>query len=365
MVHHYTANNEEVNGLSLPVLAQRTVWNKQASAEIAAIVEREGVDIVHFHNTLPLISPAAYWGARKAGAAVVQTLHNYRIMCPGAVFFREGRPCETCIDKSFAVPAIIHKCYRGSRAASAVVATMTATHRAIGTWTKAIDRYIAISDFAREKFVRGGIPATKLVVKPNFLDGDPGVGSGTDGFALFVGRLDPAKGVGTLIKAWSGDEADGLPKLVIVGDGPLGPEVEAACASGRVEWMGWKDRSGVVALMRKAGVLLFPSEMYEGGTPMTLIESFASGLPIIASDLGTMRTMINSGENGLLVPPGDPDAFARATRALLSKPSGYAAMRSAARKTFENHYGADRNYEILARIYDDATHERHGYHPIA
>lgn len=361
----YTADNDGVEGLSLPVLAQRTIWNKQAGAEIAAIVRREDVDVVHFHNTLPLISPAGYWGARRAGAAVVQTLHNYRLICPGALLYRDGRPCETCIGKSFATAAIRHRCYRGSRVASAAVATMNATHRALGTWRNAIDRYIAITEFAREKFIRGKLPADKLVVKPNFLNEDPGIGTGSGGFALFVGRLDVAKGIHTLLKAWSSDNAHGLPKLVIVGDGPLAPEVETACTNGRIEWLGWKDRTDVLGLMRKAGVLLFPSEWYEGGTPMTLIEAFASGLPIVASDLGTMRTMIETGVNGLLVPTGDASAFAETSASILSDAERYAAMRQAARKTFGDFYAADRNYEILMQIYSEAIHERHGHNAVA
>jgi len=360
-VLRYSADNDGVDSLRLPVLAQKTIWNKQASAEIAAIVRREEVDVVHFHNTLPLISPAGYWGARKAGAAVVQTLHNYRLICPGALLHRDGRPCETCIGKSFAAPAIKYKCYRDSRVASAAVATMNTTHRVLGTWRNAIDRYIAITHFAREKFIQGNLPANKLVVKSNFLADDPGVGTGSGGFVLFVGRLDVAKGVHTLLKAWSSNKAHGLPKLVIVGDGPLAPEVEAACESDHVEWLGWIDRSDVLSLMRKAGVLLFPSEWYEGGTPMTLIEAFASGLPVVASDLGTMRAMIETGINGLLVPTGDASAFAETSASILSDAERYTAMRQASRMTFEDFYAADRNYELLAQIYNEAIYERHGH----
>lgn len=361
----YTANNDDVDGLSLPVLAQRTIWNRRAGSEIAAIVRREEVDIVHFHNTLPLISPSGYWAARKGGAAVVQTLHNYRLVCPGALLLRDGKPCETCIGKSFAAPAIRHRCYRGSRMASAAVATMNATHRAIGTWHNAIDRYIAITDFALEKFVLGNLPADKFVVKPNFLADDPGAGTGSGGFALFVGRLDASKGVRTLLQTWSGDQARDLPKLLIVGNGPLSAEVEAACLNERIEWLGWKERADVLGLMREAGVLLFPSEWYEGGTPMTLIEAFACGLPIVSSDLGTMRTMITSGENGMLVPVGVPASFADAARALLSDTARYTSMRTAARKTFESTYSAGRNYDILLQIYNEAIHERHGHNATA
>ncbi len=316
--------------------------------------------MVHFHNTLPLISPAAYWGARRGGAAVVQTLHNYRLICPGALLHREGRPCESCVGKSVALSGIRHKCYRGSRVATAAVATMNATHHARGTWSTAIDRYIAITDFARSKFAQGNLPIEKFAVKPNFLSDDPGMGTGSDGFALFVGRLDEAKGVRTLLKSWTSDQSRDLPKLIIVGDGPLAPEVSVATEHDNIEWLGWQDRDNVVDLMQKAAVLIFPSEWYEGGTPMTLIEAFACGLPVIASDLGTMSTMITSGENGYLVPPGNAEAFASTTRKLLSDPDYWSSMRHSVRSNFENHYAADRNYQILSRIYQEAIHERHG-----
>ncbi len=357
-VLRYTAHNDDIDGLSLPLLAQRTVWNGNVGAEIGELVSQKKVDVVHFHNTLPLISPAAYWGARKAGAAVVKTLHNYRLVCPGALLHRDGRPCETCIGKSFAAPAIKHKCYKGSRIASAAVATMNATHRAIGTWGNAIDRYIAITEFAREKFVQGELPVNKMAVKPNFLDEDPGMGTGSGGFALFVGRLDAAKGIRTLLQAWNDDITDRLPKLIIVGDGPLAAEVQAACANERIEWLGWRDRTNVLALMRDAGVLLFPSEWYEGGTPMTIIEAFASCLPIVASDLGTMRTMIAPGVNGKRFDPGNSIALAEAVQSVLAEKEQYAALRKGARKSFEDTYAAAANYELLLDIYKEAIRER-------
>lgn len=359
-VLRYTVSNDAVGELSLPILAAKTVWNGQASADLARLVEDEKVDVVHFHNTLPLVSPAGYHGARKAGAAVVQTLHNYRLICPGSLLYRDGEVCEKCIGKRFAVAGVRHGCYRGSRAASAAVATMTATHRAKGTWRNTVDRYIAITNFAKEKFVRGGLPEEKISVKPNFLFKDPGEGAGAGGYALFVGRLDKAKGLNTLLEAWSAERASTLPRLIVVGEGALEPDLRAAHDEGRLEWRGWQDREDVLLLMRDAGVLLFPSRVYEGGTPMSIVEAFASGLPVVAANMGTMQSMIEPDATGMLVPPGDASAFADAAVSILSDPNRYAEMRSAVRRCYEDHYAADRNYRLLTQIYEEAIYERHG-----
>src|SRR6185437_10623394 len=143
------------------------------------------------------------------GAAVVQTLHNFRLMCPNALFFRDGRACELCLGKTFATAGIVHKCYRGSRSASAAVAALAGTHRLLGTWRNSVDAYIALAEFARQKFIAGGLPSDRIFIKSNFLDPDPGPGSGNGGYALFVGRLSQEKGIGTLLAAWR--ELPGIP----------------------------------------------------------------------------------------------------------------------------------------------------------
>src|SRR5205814_1104988 len=158
--------------------------------------------VAHFHNTFPLISPAAYYAARAEGVGVVQTLHNFRLLCPNALFFRDGKVCEDCLGRPVAWPGVVHGCYRGSRAASAATAVMTAAHRALGTWRTAVDVYVALTEFSRQKFIAGGLPAEKIAVKANFVYPDPGPGAGAGGYAVFVGRLSAEKGVETLLAAW-------------------------------------------------------------------------------------------------------------------------------------------------------------------
>ena len=217
----FEVHNDAVAGMGKLGLAKATVWNGEVAGRLGEVVWRARADVVHFHNTFPLISPAAYYAARRAGAAVVQTLHNFRLLCPVALFYRDGKPCEDCLGKPLAWPGVVHACYRGSRATTAVTAAAVATHRAAGTFQNAVDAYVCLTDFARDKFVAGGLPPGKLHVKPNFVHPDPGPRRGGDGSAVFVGRLSEEKGVLPLLAAW---EHLDVP-LTIIGAGPLADRV--------------------------------------------------------------------------------------------------------------------------------------------
>lgn len=359
-VIRFERHNDAVDGLSPARAAASSFWNAEAHAEIERLVREHDIEVAHFHNTLPLVSPAGYYAARKAGAAVVQTLHNYRLVCPGNTLFRDGAPCESCVGKQLALGAIQHRCYRGSRGASAAVAMMTASHRAMGTWSRAVDRYIALTDFARDVFVRGGLPSGKLVVKANTLVDDPGRGEGGGDFALFVGRLDGPKGIQTMLDAWALDAS--LPTLVIVGDGNEREAVEAASAAdARIQFLGWQSKAAVLDLMQRADLLLFMSEWYEGGTPMTLVEAAACGLPVVASDHGTMATMIVPGRNGRLTPAKQPAELAATVSDLFERPAHLASLRDGARQVFDERYSVTSNLHQLLSIYDAARYERHGH----
>src|SRR5215218_10268668 len=246
-VLRYSVHNDQVAGMNLMTLAASTIWNRSSYHELRAVIHKERPQVAHFHNTLPLISPAGYYAAKAERVPVVQTLHNYRLLCPNALFFRDGHVCEDCQGKFVPWPGVLHACYRGSRPASAVVAAMLTTHRALRTWTEQVDVYIATTEFAREKFVQGGLPVEKLVVKPNFLHPAPTPGKVQGDYALFVGRLSPEKGIGTLLAAWKRLRTR-IP-LKIVGDGPLAEEVaNATKALERAEWLGRQPREGVLTL---------------------------------------------------------------------------------------------------------------------
>jgi glycosyltransferase involved in cell wall biosynthesis len=180
-VLQYTTHNDQLADMGRAGLVKAAVWNGAVYRELRALIRKEKLQVAHFHNTFVLISPAAYYAAQAEGVPVIQTLHNYRLLCPNALFFREGRVCEDCLGKTFPWPGIAHACYRESRPASGTVAAMLTTHRALGTWKRAVDLYIALTGFAREKFIEGGLPSEKIVVKPNFVHPDPGAGEGRDG----------------------------------------------------------------------------------------------------------------------------------------------------------------------------------------
>lgn len=342
----FSLDNAAIEQMGRLQLATSSFWNRAVHRELGRLFREARPEVAHFHNTFPLISPAAYYAARDHGVAVVQTVHNYRLICPAGTLYRQGAICEECVGRATPWPSVVHGCYRASRAATAVGAGMLAFHRSLGTWNNLVDAYIALTSFARRKLIEGGIPESKIVVKPNFLGADPGVGEHAGRFALFVGRLTPEKGLETLLEAW--ERLDGAYPLKIVGGGPL----EALVAKPRqgVEWLGRQPVGRVHALMRDASFLVFPSEWYEG-FPMTLVEAFATGLPVIASALGSIAEIVADNKTGRLFAPGDSCDLAAAVEWSLSHPRELVQMSRHARQEFENNYTAERNYELLLDIY--------------
>ena len=308
-------------------------------------------DVVHVHNFFPRLSPSVYDAACKARIPVVQTIHNYRLVCANGLLFREGRICEQCVGRVFGWPAVAHACYRGSRIGSATVSVMTAVHRRLGTWENKVTRYIVLTEFMRELMVsRGVLPSHCVVVKPNAV-ADLGKGEGRGGYALFVGRLSLEKGVRTLLEVWR----DSTPPMTlkIAGDGPLRPEVEAVSGRHNVEYLGHVSKEGVRELMRNALVLIIPSLWYEG-LPVVIPEAFSAALPIIASNLGSLGTLIVSRETGLLVTPGNADSLRAALTEIYESPLLQSRMRARAREVYEQLYRPESNLKLLLNIYEEA-----------
>lgn len=350
----HTVHNDQIESMGNAKLASLTVWNRSAAADIGELTRRHKAQVVHFHNTFPLLSPAVYGAARSSGAAVVQTLHNYRLICPAATLFREGKPCDACVGRP-PMAAIAHACYRGSRAATATAAAMLTTHRVLGTYSQQVDAYIALTQFARDKFLSAGFDPEQIHVKPNFLDPDPGPGTGTGGYALFVGRLTEEKGTVPLLSAWK-KIGRALP-LKICGDGPLAQVVRDACAAdGSITWLGRRSPAEVLDLMGNAALLVFPSLWYEG-FPRTIVESLARGTPVAGSDLGSMKELIIPGRSGVLFRPGDSDDMAAKILALASG-STASDLRRTAREQFLSEYGAGRNHRMIFEIYHQAILRR-------
>jgi glycosyltransferase involved in cell wall biosynthesis len=351
-VKMYEEFNTRIENLNLGSLVVGTIWSEESRRRLLRILESEKPAVVHFQNTFPLISPSAYYACRQANVAVVQSLQNYRLLCPVATFYRDDQTCEDCLPKLVTWPGIQHACYRGSHAQSAVVTAMLAAHRMLGTWKNNVDAYIALTEFARAKFIEGGLPAKKLYLKPNIVAVDPGLKEEKGNFALFVGRLSPEKGIRTLLAAW---KLLAVP-LKIAGDGPMRSEVLHSLQHRdleRVEYLGAVSHTEVLSLMKQARILLFPSEWYEG-FPMTIAEAFACGLPIIASRLGAMAEIIRHKETGLLFTPGDYSELADQVMQLWNSPEDLLSIGQNARLEYEEKYTPDKNYEVLMKIYSHA-----------
>ncbi|MGQ4647521.1 glycosyltransferase [Lyngbya aestuarii] len=348
-VEVYEENNERVASLGTLRTATKTIWSQEAYQIVRERLRAQPHHLVHVQNFLPLISPSVYYAAKAEGVPVVQTLHNYRLLCPNALFFRNGQVCEDCLGKSVPLSGIQHACYRDSHAATGVVSAMLMAHRAMHTWTEMVDIYIALTEFARQKFIEGGLPAKKIMVKPNFVHPEPALGTGSGRYALFVGRLSVEKGLDTLLAAWEllGEH---LP-LKIVGEGPLESQVaEAAQRLPQVEWLGRRPMSEVHQLMGEALVLIFPSKWYETFGRVA-VEAFAKGTPVIAANIGAIAELVDSGRTGLHFRPGDPGELAVQVKWVLAHPSEVAQMRREARAEFEGKYTAEKNYQQLMNIY--------------
>ncbi len=348
LVFPLTFLNKDLEGLPPWRQAGLTLWNREAYRRVQEAIRERRPDILHVHNTFPLASPAVIHAAKAEGVPVVMTLRNYRLLCVNALFFRQGRVCEDCLG-GLPWRGVLHRCYRDSRPASAVVAGMLTLHRAWGTWNL-VDRFIALTEFARGKFLEAGLPPEKVAVKPNFVHPDPGPGEGRGGYALFVGRLSPEKGVFTLLEAWR--LLGGRIPLKVVGDGPIMPEVSRLAQEvPGVEVLGRKGPEEVYALMGEASFLVFPSEWYETFGRVA-IEAFAKGTPVLAARIGAVAEVTDHGRTGLHFRPGDPEDLAAQVEWLLSHPAELSRMRKEARAEYEAKYTAEGNYQMLMNIYE-------------
>ena len=343
----YERHNDDIVGMNAGSVAVQTLWSRRTVRDITRVLAESGADLLHVHNMFPLVSPSIYWGADRVGVPVVQTLHNFRLLCPQAMLLRDGKVCEECVGR---LPwrGAVRGCYDGSWPKSTVLAGMLALHRGIGTWRSKVTRYIALNDFCRNKLIAGGLPAERIAVKPNFVDIDAPQGGGREGF-LFVGRLSPEKGVATLIEASSR-----LPeaRVRIAGSGPELGRVQQH-ASPSLQVLGPLASQAVQDEMSRAIALVTPSICYDA-FPITLLEAFACGLPVIASRLGALPALIQDGVSGLLFEPGNAADLERKMRWALTHRDEMAAMGRNARARYELNYTPERNYAQLMAIYHEA-----------
>lgn len=351
----HTVHNDVIYRMGSLELAAATVWNRRAQREFKDVLMDFHPDVVHFHNTFPLLSASVLQAAVASGAGVIQTLHNFRLICPSAHFYRDGRVCEDCLGRGLALPGLFHGCYRGSRTASAGAVAFQGMHRFLRNRAAEPHIYIALTAFTREKFSQAGFPADRIVVKPNFLLSDPGTGDGQGGYGLYVGRLTEEKGIRVLLDAWC--ETNVSFELRVVGHGPLANEVaQRAEEHPGVRWLGRRGHDDVQRLMKGALFVVIPSLWFEG-LPMTVVESFAAGTPVFASNIGSLANLIEDNVNGRLVPPGDVRSLAETISWAASRQSEVLRMRVAARREFERRFSAEDNYQALMEIYERALQQ--------
>ncbi len=345
-VQVYAQHNDALKHMSQAAAAVTAIWSARSTRDIARLCRDFRPDVIHVHNTFPLISPSLYWSASRSGVPVVQTLHNFRLLCPQAIFLREGKICEDCIGK---LPwrSVARKCYRESAAQSAVVAGMLATHRILGTFRDRVTRYIALNSFARDKYVAGGLPRERFRIKPNFVPSCAKPAHGVRNGGLYVGRLSSEKGVQILAAAVR--ELGSLP-LQVLGSGPLEPMVREVF---RERYLGFEPLARILQRMQSARYLVVPSICYENA-PRTIVEAFSCGVPVIASRLGALADIVQDGVTGLLFTPGDAADLRAKLAWAEAHPAEMARMGQAARAEYEAQYTPERNYEILMDIYDDA-----------
>lgn len=338
-------HNDAIASRSNFSVATDTFWSSKYAKEVSSRIAAFRPDVVHVHNTFPLVSPSVYWSAARARVPVIQTLHNFRLMCPQAMFLRNDAVCEDCLGK---IPwkGVVRGCYRGSVAQTGVLATMVTAHRAAGTWSRKVSRYIALNEFCKMKFIAGGLPADRIVIKPNFVDFNLPDSTGGDDF-LFVGRLSREKGIHVLADAL---RRDLISHARIVGSGP---EVSQFDGIPRAHLIGQLDGDGVRAEMCAARALVLPSICYES-FPRTLVEAMGCGLPVIASRLGALPELIVDGETGLLFDAGSATDLAAKMTWARNNPEQMAAMGRKARSKYEELYSASKNYSMLMDIYSDA-----------
>ena len=334
-------------------LAASTIWSRAARLRVEAALARHRAEVVHVHNTFAAASPSVYGAASSAGVPVVQTLHNYRFVCPAATAFRDGHACTDCVGRRVPWPGVLHACVRGSWAQSAVAATTLSVHRALGTFDHGIDMYVALTSFQRQLMVSGGLPADRIQVVPNFLEPDPGPGSGPRTGVLYVGRLAEEKGIATLLRA--AKLAPG--RISVVGDGPLASLVQEAAAAGHVRYLGSLGPGEVAAELRCAAALAVPSIWFEG-FPMVVVEAYAAGTPVIASRIGSLAAIVEDGVTGLLTEPGDGGQLAERVSWAIDHPAELTRLGAGARQRYELRYRGAAHLAALLDIYQASLARR-------
>lgn len=330
-----------------------SVYNRNSAHALKEAIVQFSPDIIHVHNFFFAASPSVIIEASRHKIPVIVTIQNFRLVCANALFFRDNKICELCISHSFPWYGVKYKCYHNSSVQSAMVGLSSAIHHIAGTWKRKVNLFITPAEFSRNKLLDSalGIRPEKIKVKRNFI-GDPGESNPSDrkSFYLFVGRLSAEKGVDLLLEAW---KRIGNEQLIIAGDGPEKEYLYNKYGKQRnIIFAGKKPRVEILELMKQCRALIFPSVWYEG-LPLTIVEAFATGTPVLASSLGAMQEMITHGSNGLLFPAGDSEKLAETVNSFNRIiASGDLSMYQNARSAYMNNYHPEQCYQQIMKLYN-------------
>ena len=336
--------------------ALATPWNPFSYRAIRRVVDDFQPDVVHVHNTFPLLSPAIFYAIGNKAARVL-TLHNYRLFCAAAIPLRDGKICTECLDKRSVLPAINYGCYRDSKVATLPLAACISLHRRLATWNRQVEAFVALTDFQKDRMVNAGLPGDRVAVKPNFYPGQPQTIPWADRprQVVFVGRLGMEKGVDLLIEAWLA-WGESAPQLVLIGDGPLKHQLMETVKKAQVNnirFEGQIEPEQACQWIASSRLLILPSVWFEG-FPMVLREAFAFGTPAAVSALGPLPGLVGNGVAGTTFSPGDSKDLHDVVANLWQDQSTLEQMGRAARMEFEGKYTEEANYEQLVGIYNKA-----------
>lgn len=359
-VYLYERTNHEINSYSLSKklgFVAEMNWSRKSYQEMKKVLKEFRPDVVHFHNIFFMISPSVFYACREENVPVVQSQHNFRLLCSNGLFFRDNRVCEECLPRSL-WHGIIHRCYKNSLVITMLAVWMLERNWKKGTWKDLVDCYITATEFSRQKYIAGGISPEKIRVKPHFLNASPKRREDLGNYALYVGRLSPEKGVRILLEAWR--HIKDIP-LKIMGSGPSHNALRSFTAEERmdnVEFLGYLTQDQYADYMKKAKFIVVPSICYEN-FPRIVVEAYAFGVPILASRLGTMADLVKNKETGLLFEAGNAQDLREKAVWLARQENLLKTMGENAHKEFENKYTAEKNYAILTSIYQETIKNYH------
>jgi glycosyltransferase involved in cell wall biosynthesis len=330
---------------------QRSINNREASGKIARLIDEVKPDIAHFHNIHDHLTTSIVRPLQKKGIPIVWTLHDYRLVCPNSSFISGGEICERCIPGRF-YNVFLHRCKKGSFSAS-FIAMLSSYYEHWKDVRSKVERYIAPSDFVRSKLIEGGFAPNKIVTIPNFIDLDLYHRADEEDYYVYFGRLLQEKGIDILIRATERVEGG---KLKIAGSGPAGPELKelaSSLESGKIEFLGHLAGDQLRDLVSRAQFAVLPARWYEN-LPFSIMEAFAAGVPVVASDIGGIPEMVDDGVDGYLFSVGDVESCANSLRRMLRDRGQREKMGDRARDKAERFYNRELHYRRIMDIYREA-----------